>query len=298
MLERILGPLARRWAWVGVALRVQERFGSVKGSYLAAAVTLNLFTSLFPALLVGIAVIGFFTNQSDDFAKEIISNLGLTGTAADTVNSALDKAAESRKTASLVGFLGLLWSGLGVVAAIEYALDATWQHTGRGIKDKARGLLWGVGALIFIGASIGLTTAVDVVAEGIPLLILSAVIAVVVNIGLWLFTFVVLSYQRLPWKAYLPGAILAGVGMEIVKQLATVLGKFLGGSSLLYGSIGAAFAILAVLAIIGRLVVYASVLNVIRWEASNGTVTVDIEVPKVPGEVPTETDRAGAVDPN
>ena len=297
MLERILGPLARRWAWVAVALRVQERFGSVKGSYLAAAITLNIFTSLFPALLIAVAVLGFFTS-SDDTTKEIIETLGVTGTNADTVENILEKAAEGKNVTSIVGFLGLAWSGLGLVAAIEYALDATWQHTGRGIKDKLRGILWGAGALTIILASIALTAVVDIFAAGVVLTVLSITGAIAVNIGLWLFTFVVLSYQKLPWRAYLPGAILGGVGLEIIKQLTSTFGKYLAGSSLLYGSIGIAFTIITALALIGRLLIYSSILNVIRWETEYGTVTVDIEVPKVPGEVPTETDRAGAVEPN
>ncbi len=298
MLERLLGSVAARRPWVGVVLRMQQRFAGVKGSYLAAAVTLNLFTSLFPALLVAIAIIGFFTNHSVGAKAEIIRSLGLSGPSAQTVSDALNKAAHSRKFASILGFAGLIWSGLGVVAAIEYALDATWQHTGRGIKDKLRGLGWGAGALLFFGTSIALTAAVEIVAKGVLLVVFSVLAAAVVNVGLWLFTFVVLSRQKLPWRAYLPGSILGGIGLEILKQAASMFGRFLGGSSPLYGTIGAAFAVLAVLSILGRLLVYASVLNVTLWEQKNGTVTVDIEVPKVPGEVPTETDRAGAVEPN
>jgi hypothetical protein len=39
------------------------------------------------------------------------------------------------------------------------------------------------------------------------------------------------------------------------------------------------------------------VVNVIRWEEDNGTVTVEIETPRVPGEVSVEATRAGEVRP-
>ena len=55
---------------------------------------------------------------------------------------------------------------------------------------------------------------------------------------------------------------------------------------------------LAWLLFFGRLVVYSSVLNVVMWESRHGTVTVDVEVPRVPGEVPVEATRAGETRPD
>jgi uncharacterized BrkB/YihY/UPF0761 family membrane protein len=68
------------------------------------------------------------------------------------------------------------------------------------------------------------------------------------------------------------------------------------GSSALYGSLGVVFAVLAWLAIYARLIVYGAVLNVVRYEQRAGTVTVEIEVPRIDGEVPLTANRGGAVD--
>lgn len=296
MLEKLLGPLARRWPAVRTAMDVQERFSGIKGTQLASAVTLMLFTSLFPALLVAIAVIGYFTSQDGDLAGQIISNLGLAGDDATLINEALAKAQESQSTASLVGIAGLIWAGLGVGAAIEHSMDTTWQHTGRNIKDKFRVLLWGAGAVVILGVSLGVTAVVSYFVDG-WLNVLVALAAVVINIGFVMWTFNVLAFQKLPIKAYLPGSIFAGIGLEVLKQGAGLLASLFSGSSALYGSIGAVFSILAIMLIFGRLLVYASVLNVIKWEQVHGTVTIDIEVPRVPGEVPTEAGRTGAVGP-
>lgn len=297
MLERILSPLARRWAWVATLLAVQKRFGEVRGGYLAAAVTLNVFLSAFPLLLVGIAVLGFVADSSDDLPRRVVENLGLTGESAQAMTNALDHAAATKKAASAIGVLGLLWSGLGVVAALEYALDATWQQTGRGIKDKLRAMLWCVGGAIVLGLSIGLTASIRVLFDGFALDALSAAVALCVNFAFWLWTFAFLAYERVDWKAYLPGAIFGAVGLEVIKQVTAWLPQLFEGSSALYGSIGAVFGLLAVVALFGRLAVYASILNVIRWEEDHGTVTVDVELPKIPGEVPVTATRAGAAEP-
>lgn len=295
MLDRLLGPLARRWSWVATALKVQERFGEVRGSFLAAALTLNLFLSLFPLLLVLIAILGFITNSNTDLPKQIISNLGLTGNAATVVNNALEHAANTRRAASIIGILGLLWSGLGVVSAIEVALDGTWQETGRGIKDKARGLIWAVGGLLILGGSIGLTTAVEVFSSGWLGAVLAIVAAIVINFLFAMWTFMVLSLTRLNWHAYFAGSVFAAIALEIIKQLATLLPQLFQGSSALYGSIGVVFGILAVLLLFGRVLVYSSILNVVLWEKHTGTVTVEVEAPRIPGEAPVAADRSGAI---
>lgn len=296
MLEKILGPLARRWHWVRTALAVQQRFGDVRGNYLASAVALNIFVAIFPLLLVGIAVIGLITQHHGDYAGRIVDNVGMNPDQAKLFTDTLDKAAETKKAASIIGLAGLLWTGLGVVSAIEYAIDATWQVTGRGIKDKVRGLVWGIGALIILGASIALTTVVDIVASGFILIALSALGAVLINVLFWMWTFNVLSFHRVHWKRYLPGAILAGIGLEVIKQLVTVVPGLIAKSSALYGSLGVVFGLLAAMVLFARLIVYASVLNVVKYEAAKGTVTVEVEAPRFPGQAPLEGDRAGAVE--
>lgn len=296
MLDRIFGPLARRYKWVATALAVQKRFGDVRGGYLAAAVTLNVFLSLFPLLLVAIAIVGFVANNDADVPRQVIEGLGLTGDQAELMNETLTQASSTRRAASVIGLLGLAWSGLGVVSAIEYAIDATWQLTGRGIKDKLRGLVWDVGALLFLGGSVALTAFIDWLSDGFVLQLVTAVVAIAVSIAFWMWTFLVLTIKRLPWRAYLPGAIVAAIGLEVVKQVAKLVPGLFTGASALYGPIGIIFAILTTLLLFGRLVVYASILNVVRWEEKNGTVTAEIELPNVPGNVPTEADRAGAVE--
>jgi len=43
------------------------------------------------------------------------------------------------------------------------------------------------------------------------------------------------------------------------------------------------FALLAWRLIFGRLVVYVAVIEVVSWEQTHGTVSVEIELPRLPG---------------
>src|SRR5688572_2845867 len=115
-----LDRLAETRPWLRIVLDVQKRFGELHGNNLAASIVLQSFLSLFPLLLVVIAIVGFFTAGGNDIAGKLIGELGLTGDAARAVTDAMEVAERSRRAASVIGIIGLLWSGLGLVDALQY----------------------------------------------------------------------------------------------------------------------------------------------------------------------------------
>src|SRR3954447_17350813 len=190
-----LNWLRERWRWFDIAMAVKDRFDELEGGVVAAAVTLSIFVSLFPALLVGTAIVGFVANGRVDLASDVIDRLGLSGTAADVMTQAISSAQQSRRAASIVGFLGLAWSALGVVLAIERAVDKAWQLKRGGFKDRGIAALW----LLAIGALL----VVSIAATGFVLSVLpgwAAPVAIVptiaVNVVVFWLTFAMLGTQR------------------------------------------------------------------------------------------------------
>jgi membrane protein len=285
----------RRWRPTRLALDVQERYGELHGGELASAITLSAFLSLLPLLLVGIAVLGFFSAASSkDLAKEVIENLQLdrSSQTAELITEAMRTAESSRKAASVVGLAGLLWTGLGVVNALQYAWNTAWQVPGRGLKDKVVGLAWLLGAGVLFVASF----AVSAASQLLPWFLepLGILIGLATGVGLWLWTAHTLPNRRVGWRALLPAALLGAVGFEILKVLASfVVPRIVASSSDLYGPVGVVFAVLGWLLVFGRLVVYAAVTEVVVWEDRHGTVQLTIEAPARPGVAPVSATRAG-----
>ncbi len=297
-MKEKLDRLGERYSWFGTVLRVQKRYSELNGNYLASSVTLSAFLSLFPLLLFAIAVLGFVAADTPNLGQEVVAELGLEGDAASGITAAIDTAKQSRKAASVIGVVGLLWSGLGLVAAFQYAINAAWQVTGRGWRDKLTGLLWLGGATLLFLTSFA-TSAVIRILPGFlaPLGILAGLS---VNLGLWLWTFKVLGTRDVGWKALLPGAVAGALGLEVLKAIgAFYVPMAVASASALYGTLGVVFATLAWLLFFGRLVVYAAVVNVVRWEEDHGTVTVEMEVPRVHPETspPVDVTRAGETKP-
>ncbi len=279
---------------MAVVLDVQERFSEIHGGSLAAAVTLASFLSLFPLVIVAIAVVGFFASTTPDLSDEVAGFLGLTptGTAAGALDTAIGTAEESRAAASIVGFVGLLWSALGLVAALQYAYGAVWQVTGRGLKDKVLALAWFVGAALVFVTSFAVTAVLGFLP---PLFApLNLVVGIGVSFGLFLWTAKVLCNRDVGWRPLIPGAVLGAVGLELLKVVGGIyVPRAVASSSALYGSIGIVFAILAWLLFFGRLIVYSATLNVVLWERRHGTVSVPLQMPKLPGTTPVAATRSG-----
>lgn len=284
-----------RFRWLDAVLRVSDRFAAVGGAPLSASIALSTFVSLFPLLLVLIAVVGFLSSSDSAFATRLISDLGLEGSAATTVRDALETAEGSRQAATIVGLVGLLWSGLGVVGSLQTALNSVWQVRGRGLLDKAVALGWlaGAGAL-FLGTAA--LAPVLSLAPG-PVKPLTILLGLALTTVLFTWTYTSLGNVRVGWRAHVAGALLVAAGFEVLKAVGAVyVPRAVASSSALYGSLGVVFAVLAWLLVYGRLIVYGAVINVLRHEAAAGTVTVQIEVPRIDGEVPLSTTRGGAVD--
>ena len=288
-----LDALGRKWAWFGTALAVHRRYGEIHGNNLAAAVTLQAFLSLFPLLLVAIAVVGFVSAGGVDIAAQFARELGLRGEAASAITDAVAAAEDSRRAASIIGFIGLAWTGLGLVDAVQNGFNQIWQVRARGIKDKLVGVGWLGGAAVIMLVGAGATALVALLPGWFAPL--GVAIAIALNFCLWIWTAKLVPNRDVGWRVLVPGALLGALGMEGLKAIAGFyVPRLVTSSSQLYGSIGVLFAVIAWLYLLARLAMYTAVLDVVLYERSEGTRRVSIEIPAV--QMPEgNADRVGRV---
>jgi membrane protein len=226
-------------------------------------------------------VVGYFAADRKDVAQNIVGFLGVSGAAAKTVTDAVDRARQTREIASIVGVLGLLWTGSGLALSIAASYDVAWRVPHRVTRERLVGLGWLAGAGLLIAVSVYVTTWIEKLPVAVTPLVFVAGAAV--NTGLWLWTSWVLPNRRAPWRALLPAAIAGGVAFEVLKIAGgIVVPRLVARSSALYGTIGVVFALLAWLLVLGRLVVMMSVIEVMGWERDHGSETVAIRGPRLP----------------
>ena len=133
-----------RWRALDAVLRVTDRFGAVGGGPLSASIALSTFLSLFPLLLVGIAVIGFLSSGDDDVRSpaRAATSGSRAAAAAGRHRRHLDgrgqPAGRDRSWASSA----CSGRGSGWSASLQTAINAVWQETGRGLIDRLVALRW------------------------------------------------------------------------------------------------------------------------------------------------------------
>jgi membrane protein len=114
----------------------------------AAALTYYSLMSLFPALLIGVAVLGVFGQAgliSD--AANYLKDAGAPPETVDAITKALESAQRQRGTALgalIVGLLTAMWGAAGAFGSVGAALNQVWRvEEGRSfVKHKLHNLGW------------------------------------------------------------------------------------------------------------------------------------------------------------
>src|SRR5687768_4873154 len=113
---------------VAVALATQKRYGRDYGSYLAATVTYYGFLSVFPLILLGLSVVGFFLAENPEAQREWARALsGSIPGLGPIIGKNIEGLIEARGATGLIGAASLAWTGTGVVEASGYALGVVFR---------------------------------------------------------------------------------------------------------------------------------------------------------------------------
>jgi uncharacterized BrkB/YihY/UPF0761 family membrane protein len=87
-----------------------------------------------------------------------------------------------------------------------------------------------------------------------------------VSILLYLCVFRLLSPRTLSWGDLLPGAVVGGIGWEVLQTVGTGLVTHqLKHASQLYGSVGLVLGLISFLSLGAQLTIYAAEINVVRY---------------------------------
>jgi len=255
--------VAERVPPLAYALRVIDRYNDIHGNVVANSITLTAFLALFALTLLAVAAIGFLDQTNIDVAKEITKALGLSGDAAKVVTQAVNTARKSARFATVVGFIGVVTIGTSFTNAIATAYNVAWGVRGRGLIDRARGLVWLAGVGVCFAANIVVSDRDHPSWLG-PAFV---VVTVAINAVAWIFTSWWLPNRRITLRAMLPAVAVGAITLELLKYVAAVwVPRLIANSSELWGTIGAVFALIAWILVFGRVIAYVAVIEVLEAE--------------------------------
>jgi len=250
---------------------VQRRYSRRGGRYLAAGLAFLGFVALFPILLVGTAVATWIFSGDPGIVDGIIDTLGLGPDTSELVNDLLLQGQESATAATLVGFVGMVWTGMGMAGAVAHLYDVAWGVESRGLVARFIGLGWLAGAgILFVGS-------VAVTGIFIDNPWLGATLGLITGFMLFLWTSIVLPNRGIHWPSALIAAVVGAIGFQVLTWAgAIVLPLLLDGFSSLYGSLGVVFALLTWIYLLSLLVTYVAMIEGTIGKRSLGEMTAEV----------------------
>lgn len=273
MLEAV-DRYQRRHSWLGFPLAVIYKFGDDQGPYLTALITYYGFLSLFPLMLLLVTILGFVLEGDPELQEDLVDS---TLSELPILQSQLRNSVESLEGSGLglvIGVLGTLYGTLGAAGAIQNAFNRAWavprHRRPNPFALRGRSLLLlavlGVGVIVSTLLT-GLTTSAGAFGETVSTWVGFAAVPIttVVNIALFMLAFRVLTASSVSTSELRIGAVIAGVGWQIVQVLGTLfVSHFLKGAPEAYGVFGLVLGLIAWIYLLAFVIVFACESNVVH----------------------------------
>ncbi len=264
---------------VGVTVAVVKKFGEDKSTNLASMIAFWAFFSIFPLFLVFVTLLGYFLPAGDK--TSVLHKVSQMFPLLDTSSSG---ALHGAWWALIVGILSALWSGSAVVRTVQFAFNSVWEVP---YKERPK-LLEQVGRSILVLATLGaglvvstlITGFVSGTANGLNLSwfghVIGYVIAIALDVGLFLIAFRWLTDRDVSFRDVLPGALLSGVAFWILQSISSlIISRYLQNASSTYGNFATVITILWWFYIQSIITLFGAQLNVVLRERLHPRGLVD-----------------------
>ena len=246
-----------------VPVRVLEAFGASQASNYASALAFNTLLAMFPLMLGILAIIGLsIRDPAAEASFQALIVATFPATAQPELIRALHGVKDSAGLLAVISITGLIWSGSGIFATMEFGFA---QIFGIPQRDTVRQKLMGFVMMIVLVVAVGVTVGANALAGLLPAAwLLSFVVGATAMVALLVLLYRLVPNRTYPLREVLPGALLAGVLIEVLSLVFPLYEHIAGG----FNTYGAQFALFFVLAawfyLLSNLVLLGAVYNKFR----------------------------------
>jgi membrane protein len=262
----------RTHGWLGMLAEAAREALKPVSAINAAAIAYFAIFSLFPLTLLSIAIASFSLNSLMD-QNLILQRLEFIVPAlGQLLGKNIDEIIRVRGPVTILALVSLIWSASTIFYLLTGTLNEIWGNKRNRSYWKRRGLailliLTFVGPVLFLGSfasSMIANLRTWLPDQIIPVIgILGFVVAVFLDIALFMLLYTVLPHGASTWHEILPGALGAGLLWELAKKaFLFFVSTYLSISNLVYGSVAAMIAFLAWACLSGQIFLFGSFLSV------------------------------------
>ena len=258
----------QRHAVLAFPWAVLQKFGNDQAGGKAALMAYYGLFALFPLLLLLATVLGFTLSGNPALREQLIdSALGSFPVIGDQLRSEVHPL-EGNTVALVIGIAGTLYGSLGVGFAAQNAMNTVWNipYVSWPSFPTRYVRTFGVIGLLALAvlSSTALTAFATAVARGAAVPVLAITASFVVNLGLFLLAFMVLTAEPLRPGEVAIGAIIATVFWETLQCIGTwYVGRGLRHASPTYGVFAVVITLLSWIYLGSQLTLWAAEINVV-----------------------------------
>ena len=251
--------------FVDAVFGAAERDVAAGGGVLAGAVAFRVFLFMIPYVFLVVVVFGLSASASDENPGHLARDAGIGGLAGKAFESIGDLSTGQRIVSFFAAAFALLLATRALLKVLRIVHALVW-HTRAGKPPsmmRAAGVL--IAVVTFALVIVGLIGKIR--AESFLLGLVGTLLFLAVPCVVWVFISWHMPHAPdVPWTAFIPGAVVFGVGMEVL-HLVTVywIARQIESKTDTYGAIGFALALLLWAYLLGRLITTAAVVNETLW---------------------------------
>ena len=247
---------------------VAKKFGDDQAGHLAALTAYYGFFSLFPLLIVAVTVLGKLLPGNPALREAVLGSALRSFPVIGPQIGSNVRALDGGNLTLVVAIVLSLWAGLGVVKALQYAMNTVWNVP---FQDRPSFLWSTLRAIAMLAVLGGMTLASTLFAgavsagESVWIRVLGLPIALALNVALFLLAFRILTAAKLSWGDVLPGAAVGAVAWTALQALGGLyVDRQLKGASEVYGTFAVVIGLLAWIYLGAQVTLYAAEINVVR----------------------------------
>ncbi|MEP6598361.1 MAG: YihY/virulence factor BrkB family protein [Actinomycetota bacterium] len=245
----------RRHRWAGFPVAVLYKFVDDQGTYLAAMITYYGFLSLFPMLLLFVSILGYALHGDPHLQRRVLdSALTQFPVVGDDLARNIS-ALHGSTLAIIIGIAGSLYGGLGVIQAIQNAMNKIWAVPRGDRPNVFKARLLSLLVLLVVGTGFLFTTVLSALSAGAQsfganlgagVRLISIVVAAAINALLFIVVFRMLTAREISFRQVRSGAIAAALIWQVLQLVGGYyVGHKLRGAGATYGVFGLVLGLLA-----------------------------------------------------
>jgi YihY family inner membrane protein len=247
---------------------VLQKFGNDQAGGKAALIAYYGLFALFPLLLLLATVLGFALSGNPALREQLIdSALGNIPVIGDQLRSEVHPL-EGNTAALVVGIVGTIYGSLGIGFAAQNAMNTVWNIPYVRWPNIWKRYLRTFGAIGLLGLAVVSSTALaafaTAVANGLAATVLGVAGSLLVNLGLFLLAFMVLTAEPLRPRDVAVGVVCATVFWETLQLIGTwYVTRGLAKASPTYGVFAVVITLLSWIYLGAQLTLLAAEINVV-----------------------------------